>query len=440
MKSKQPPYNENAEKAVVGAAMLSNDEIENIRGIITPHHFYNENLKLIYSIILELYSSDRPADPLTVAEELEKKNMLDKVGGMDYVGSLTGYLPTLANAGEYAKIVYEKAILRNLIKIANNIAEKSYSAEIDAAEILEEAEKKILEVAKEKQNIDYVSIKEILKENIKRIHAACDKSGQVSGISTGFKDLDNMLSGLQKSDLFIMAGRPAMGKTTFALNIAKNVAMKDNNTVIIFSLEMADVQLGEKLISMQADVDTEKMKKGEVSDSDWIAIGESLNAYSEANIFIDHSSGISVNEIRNKCRRLASKQGSLELIVIDHLQLMETGKQEENRNQEISKITRSLKGLAKEMNCTVIALCQLSRQPGTRKGNRPILSDLRDSGSIEQDADIVTLLYRDDYYDPDTEKKGVTEVIIAKHRNGPVGTVELAWIPRVSKFGNLARL
>ncbi len=440
MKSKQAPYNENAEKAVVGAAMLSNDEIENIRGVVTPHHFYNENLKLIYNIILDLYSNDTPADPLTVAEELEKKRMLDKVGGIDYVGSLTGYLPTLANATEYAKIVYEKAILRNLIKIANNIAEQSYSGEIEAAAILEEAEKTILEVAKEKQNIDYVSIKDVLKENVKRIHEACNRSGEVVGLSTGFKDLDSMLAGLQKSDLFIMAGRPAMGKTTLALNIAKNVAMKDGNTVIIFSLEMADVQLGEKLISMQADVDTEKMKKGEITDPDWIAIGESLNAYSETNIFIDHSSGISVNEIRNKCRRLASKQGSVELVVIDHIQLMETGKQEENRNQEISKITRSLKGLAKELNCTVLALCQLSRQPGTRKGNRPILSDLRDSGSIEQDADIVTLLYRDDYYDPDTEKKGVTEVIIAKHRNGPVGTVELAWLPRVSKFGNLARM
>ena len=360
------------------------------------------------------------------------------VGGRGYIATLSTEVPTTTNAGEYAKIVAEKASLRRLIKAAEDIRERGFEDKEDPADVLDYAEKEIFDIAQQRQSKDFSHIKDVLMENVAMIDRAIQTKGQVIGLATGFKRLDELTSGLQKSDLVIVAARPAMGKTAFALNIAQNAAIKSNASVLLFSLEMSSEQLGQRLLSMESRVEMQKLKTGNIQRNDWERINMALDSLSNANIHIDDTPGISLMEMKNKCRRLKAESG-LDLVVIDYLQLMKAEGKSENRQQEISTLSRYLKLLAREMECPVIVLSQLSRAPEQRPDHRPVLSDLRESGSIEQDADIVMFLYRDDYYNKEnSEKPGICEISIAKHRSGPTGVFELTWVERYTKFSDKA--
>lgn len=359
------------------------------------------------------------------------------VGGRAYIATLTAEVPSTANAGEYAKIVSEKAMLRRLITAAEDITIKGYDDKMAAEELLDYAEGDIFRIAQKRQRNDYAKIQDVLMKNLRIIDQAVQNKGQVIGLPTGFKQLDEKTSGLQPSDLIIVAARPGMGKTAFALNIAQQSAVKAGASVLIFSLEMSQEQLGQRLIAMQARVESEKLKKGTLDLKDWDRINFALNELNNTKIVIDDTPGISIMEMRNKCRRLKAEQG-LDLIVVDYLQLMTFDGRADSRQQEISALSRHLKLLAREMNCPVIVLSQLSRAPELRQDKRPMLSDLRESGSIEQDADIVMFLYRDDYYNENTEKPGVCEINIAKHRSGPTDRIDLTWVARYTKFSDKA--
>lgn len=374
---------------------------------------------------------------LTVCEELNRRKALDMVGGRAYIATLTAEVPSTANAGEYAKIVSEKAMLRRLITAAEDITIKGYDDKMAAEELLDYAEGDIFRIAQKRQRNDYAKIQDVLMKNLRIIDQAVQNKGQVIGLPTGFKQLDEKTSGLQPSDLIIVAARPGMGKTAFALNIAQQSAVKAGASVLIFSLEMSQEQLGQRLIAMQARVESEKLKKGTLDLKDWDRINFALNELNNTKIVIDDTPGISIMEMRNKCRRLKAEQG-LDLIVVDYLQLMTFDGRADSRQQEISALSRHLKLLAREMNCPVIVLSQLSRAPELRQDKRPMLSDLRESGSIEQDADIVMFLYRDDYYNENTEKPGVCEINIAKHRSGPTDRIDLTWVARYTKFSDKA--
>lgn len=432
-----PPHNEEAERSVLGAVMLNKDVLSEILEEVTADDFYNESHKEIFRAIWELYKDNTAVDMLTVCEELKKRKSLDMAGGRAYIATLTSEVPSTANAVEYAKIVAEKATLRQMIKTSEDITEKGYDAKMAAGEILDYAESGIFKIAQKRQKNDYAKIQDVLLTNIKIIDAAAQNKDKIVGIPTGFKDIDEKTSGLQRSDLIIVAARPAMGKTAFALNIAQQSAVKAGSSVIIFSLEMSKEQLGQRLLAMQARVEMQKLKQGDLDRKDWDRITMALDELNNTKIVIDDTPGISLMEMRNKCRRLKAEQG-LDLVVIDYLQLMSLQGKTDNRQQEISTISRNLKLLAREMDCPVIVLSQLSRAPEQRQDHRPILSDLRESGSIEQDADIVIFLYRDDYYNENTDKPGVCEVNIAKHRSGPTDKVELTWVSRYTKFSDKA--
>ena len=437
MKERIPPHNEEAEKSVLGAVMLNKDVLSEVLEEVTADDFYNESHREIFRAIWELYKENTAVDMLTVCEELKKRKALDMAGGRAYIATLTAEVPSTANAVEYAKIVAEKATLRQMIKTSEDITEKGYDAKMDAGEILDYAESGIFKIAQKRQKNDYSKIQDVLLTNIKIIDQAAQNKDKIVGIPTGFKDIDEKTSGLQRSDLIIVAARPAMGKTAFALNIAQQSAVKAGSSVIIFSLEMSKEQLGQRLLAMQARVEMQKLKQGDLDRKDWDRITMALDELNNTKIVIDDTPGISIMEMRNKCRRLKAEQG-LDLVVIDYLQLMSLQSKTDNRQQEISAISRNLKLLAREMDCPVIVLSQLSRAPEQRQDHRPILSDLRESGSIEQDADIVIFLYRDDYYNENTEKPGVCEVNIAKHRSGPTDNVELTWVSRYTKFSDKA--
>ncbi len=437
MKERIPPHNEEAEKSVLGAVMLNKDVLSEVLEEVTADDFYNESHREIFRAIWELYKENTAVDMLTVCEELKKRKALDMAGGRAYIATLTAEVPSTANAVEYAKIVAEKATLRQMIKTSEDITEKGYDAKMDAGEILDYAESGIFKIAQKRQKNDYAKIQDVLLTNIKIIDQAAQNKDKIVGIPTGFKDIDEKTSGLQRSDLIIVAARPAMGKTAFALNIAQQSAVKAGSSVIIFSLEMSKEQLGQRLLAMQARVEMQKLKQGDLDRKDWDRITMALDELNNTKIVIDDTPGISIMEMRNKCRRLKAEQG-LDLVVIDYLQLMSLQSKTDNRQQEISAISRNLKLLAREMDCPVIVLSQLSRAPEQRQDHRPILSDLRESGSIEQDADIVIFLYRDDYYNENTEKPGVCEVNIAKHRSGPTDKVELTWVSRYTKFSDKA--
>ena len=437
MKERIPPHNEEAEKSVLGAVMLNKDVLSEVLEEVTADDFYNESHREIFRAIWELYKENTAVDMLTVCEELKKRKALDMAGGRAYIATLTAEVPSTANAVEYAKIVAEKATLRQMIKTSEDITEKGYDAKMDAGEILDYAESGIFKIAQKRQKNDYAKIQDVLLTNIKIIDQAAQNKDKIVGIPTGFKDIDEKTSGLQRSDLIIVAARPAMGKTAFALNIAQQSAVKAGSSVIIFSLEMSKEQLGQRLLAMQARVEMQKLKQGDLDRKDWDRITMALDELNNTKIVIDDTPGISIMEMRNKCRRLKAEQG-LDLVVIDYLQLMSLQSKTDNRQQEISAIPRNLKLLAREMDCPVIVLSQLSRAPEQRQDHRPILSDLRESGSIEQDADIVIFLYRDDYYNENTEKPGVCEVNIAKHRSGPTDKVELTWVSRYTKFSDKA--
>ncbi|AUG56237.1 MAG TPA: replicative DNA helicase [Ruminiclostridium sp.] len=433
-----PPQSIEAEQSVLGASLLDKEVLSSITEIIDVSDFYRDDHKEIFEAIMDLYERGEPIDLITVSEQLKIRGSLDAVGGLEYLTGLVNAVPTTANAKHYAKIVEEKSILRKLIKISSEIINMGYEQAEEVEYILDKAEKGIFDISQGRNSQGFAQIKDVLIETFDRLEELYNSKGSVTGIPTGFIDLDHKTAGLHNSDLILIAARPAMGKTSFALNIAQYAAIHSQVPVAIFSLEMSKEQLVNRMLCCEAMVDAQRMRTGQLEDSDWQKIAKALGPISDAPIFIDDTPGVTAAEIRAKCRRLKIEK-DLGLVVIDYLQLMQGRGRSENRQQEISEISRSLKILAKEINVPVIALSQLSRAPELRGDHRPILSDLRESGAIEQDADIVMFLYRDDYYNPETEKKNVAEVIIAKHRNGSTGTVELAWLGQYTKFANLEK-
>ena len=440
MVGKIPPHNEEAEKSVLGSAMLSKDALLDVLSHVRPKDFYSSIHKEIFEVILELNHKNAPVDTLTVSEELKKRNSLEMVGGRAYIATLSMSVPTTSNAAEYAKIVAEKSTLRQLIQAASDIIEKSYQEKMEAEEVIDFAERNIFEISQQKQTKDFTPLKDVLLENLNLIDKAANMEGGITGVASGFSDLDEITAGLQRSDLIVLAARPAMGKTAFALNVAQQAATKAGAKIIIFSMEMSKEQLGQRLLAIESRIELQRLKTGKLDQQHWIQIQEAMDQLSPANIFIDDTPGISIMEIKNKCRRLKAEKG-LDLILVDYLQLMNYEGRSESRHQEITALSRAFKQLAREMDCPVILLSQLSRGPEQRSGDakRPVLSDLRDSGAIEQDADIVLFLYRDEYYNPDTEEKNICEVSIAKHRSGPTGIVKLAWLDKYTKFGDIRR-
>lgn len=411
-----------------------NTAVESIR----PSDFYKEANKEIFETIVELYNRNEPVDLITLSEELKKRGTLENIGGVTYLASLSGSVATTANVKYYCDIVEEKSILRRLIKSCDEIMAKSFEDSEEVNSIIESAEKNIFDITQGRNREGFFPIREVLLDSFSKIEQMAMKEDGLTGLTSGFIDIDNKLSGLQKSDLILLAARPSMGKTALGLNIALNSALKGNAKVGVFSLEMSKEQLVQRLLSSISHVDLQKIISGKLNEDDWLKIVKAMGPLSETDIYIDDTAGISLMEMKAKCRKLKIEKG-LDLIVIDYLQLMQSDSPSESRQQEISSISRGLKALAKEMDCPVLALSQLSRAPELRSDHRPILSDLRESGAIEQDADVVMFLYRDEYYNQDTEKKNIGEVIIAKHRNGPTGTVELLWMGQFTKFVNLER-
>ena len=429
-----PPHNDDAEKSVLGSIILDKDVLFEVLEFLKPEDFYSEMHKEIYTAIVELNRKNEPVDTLTVAEELKKRKSLEMVGGRAYIAFLSTVVPSTSNAGQYAKIVAQKAVLRKLISTASEIIEKGYQEKMDPDTVLDFAEQSIFDIAQARQGKDYQPLKDILWDNISKIDEMSKLEGNLTGVTTGYMDLDEKTSGLQKSELIVLAARPSMGKTAFALNIAQHAAMKGQAKVLIFSLEMSKELLGQRMLSMESRVDIQKLKKGSLDRKDWDQIHIALDNLSKTDIFIDDSPGINMMEIKNKCRRLKAEKG-LDLIILDYLQLMNSEGRAESRQQEITALSRSLKQLARELDCPVLVLSQLSRAPEQRQDHSPVLSDLRESGSIEQDADIVMFLYRDEYYTKElSEKPNVCDVIIAKQRNGPTGKIELTWLSKYTRF------
>ena len=436
---KVPPHDEDAEQAVLGSMLTDNDAVMAAVEVLKEDAFYREDNKIIYQAILNLYSKSEPIDIITLKDELESMGKFEQVGGFEYLASLPDKVPTTANVQKYIKIVEEKSVLRNLIKTANEIIELGYNPTEDVEDIMDGAEKKIFDIMQSKNTKSYTPIKDVLVESFTNLEKLYNQKQHVTGVPTQFYDLDDKTAGLHGSELILVAARPAMGKTAFALNIATNAALRANVPVAIFSLEMSKDQLVNRMLCSEAMVDSNKVRTGKLDEEDWTKLAEAIGPLSEAGVYIDDTPGISVMEIRTKCRKLKMEK-NIGLVVIDYLQLISgSNKRNGSREQEISEISRSLKVLAKELNVPVIALSQLSRAVEQRDDHRPMLSDLRESGAIEQDADIVMFLYRDDYYNEDSEKKNIAEVIIAKHRAGSTGTVELAWLGSYTKFANLAK-
>lgn len=408
--------------------------------ILRDEDFYRDDNKAIFEAMMNLYSRSEPIDIITVKSELVSNGKFEQVGGLEYLAMLPEKVPTTTNVDKYIKIVEEKSLLRNLIKTANDIIAVGYDQTEEVEDIMNVAEKKIFDVMQRKSQKGYNSIKDVLVGTFAELEKLYNQKGALSGIPTGFADLDYKTSGLHNSDLIIVAARPAMGKSAFAINIATNVAVQSNVPVIIFNLEMSKEQVANRIICSEAMVDSNKIRTGKIEDEDWIKLANASGKLAEAPIYIDDTPGISIMEIRAKCRKMKLEK-NIGLVVIDYLQLVQaSGKKNGSREQEISEISRSLKILAKEINVPVIALSQLSRAAEQRKDDhRPMLSDLRESGAIEQDADIVIFLYRDDYYNENSEKKNVAEIILAKHRGGSTGTVELAWLGNYTKFANLEK-
>ncbi len=434
-----PPQSLEAEQSVLGSMLIDKEVVPVVMEILKPEDFYRPDHKEIYDVIIELFDRAQPIDLITVSERLKLHGKLDLVGGLEYLTNIATEVPTTANVKHYAKIVEEKALLRKLIKASSDIVDLGYSASEEVTFILDKAEQNIFDILQKRSSQGFVPIKDVLVDTFNKLEELYNNSGNITGIPTGFADLDFKTSGLHNSDLILIAARPAMGKTAFALNLAQNAAVHSNVPVAVFSLEMSREQLVNRMLCSEAMVDSNRMKTGKLEDNDWQKVAKALGPLSEAPIFIDDTPGVSITEIRAKCRRLKLEH-NLGLVIIDYLQLMQGSRSKsENRQQEISEISRSLKILAKEINVPVITLSQLSRAPETRTDHRPILSDLRESGAIEQDADIVMFLYRDDYYNPETEKKNIAEVILAKHRNGSTGTVELVWLGQYTKFANLEK-
>ncbi|PSL40017.1 replicative DNA helicase [Planomicrobium soli] len=429
-----PPHNQEAEQSVIGAIFLEPQSLITVAEIVMPEDFYRISHQKIFQTMLTLSDQGKAIDVVTVTEELSVKKELEDVGGLSYLTEIANAVPTAANVAHYAHIVEEKALLRRLIRVATSIVEDGFTREDEVGALLAEAEKKMMEVSNRKNAGDFIHIKDVLVKTYDNIELLHTRKGDVTGIPTGFRDLDKMTAGFQRNDLIIVAARPSVGKTAFALNVAQNVATRADENVAIFSLEMGAEQLVMRMLCAEGNIDAQIMRTGALQNEDWRKLTMAMGSLSNAGIFIDDTPGIRVNDIRAKCRRLKQEHG-LGMIMIDYLQLIQgPGRAGENRQQEVSDISRSLKGLARELEVPVIALSQLSRGVEQRQDKRPMMSDLRESGSIEQDADIVSFLYREDYYDKETEDQNVIEIIIAKQRNGPTGTVKLAFVKEYNKF------
>jgi len=432
------PHNPEAEQSVIGSMIMDKDAIIMASEVISSSDFYDQQLAILFDTILELYNEGKPVDLVTLQDRLKEKDAPAQLSSLEFIRDLVASVPTSANVKYYAQIVKEKAVLRRLIKVAEEMASDCYLDKEKLDVILDKAERHIFDIVQNRGTKEFADIKEIVLRSIDSIEAASKNQGHVTGIATGFYDLDYKTAGLQPSDLILIAARPSMGKTAFALNIAEYVALRSNITTAIFSLEMSQDQLVKRLLAMNARVDSQKIRTGNLSADEWASLMESARIIGNSNLIIDDTSAISVSELRSKCRKLKIER-NLGLVIIDYLQLMTGSKRTESRQQEISEISRALKSLAREINVPVIALSQLSRAVEQRIDKRPILSDLRESGAIEQDADVVMFIYRDDYYNHDTKEPGISEIIIGKQRNGPTGTVKLAWQAQYTKFANLER-
>jgi replicative DNA helicase len=434
-----PPQNLEAEQAVLGAVLLQAEALIAAMERIRSEDFYSGPHRNIFEAMVELAEDNQPVDLVTLTAHLQNKQLLEEIGGVGYLAKLASAVPTAANVEYYAQIVEEKSMLRRLIRTATNIVSDGYANADEVSVLLGDAEKKILEISNRRSGSGFVSIRDVLMEVFEKVEQLYSNRGNTTGIPSGFTDLDRMTAGFQRSDLIIVAARPSVGKTAFALNIAQNVGVRARETVAIFSLEMSAAQLVQRMVCAEGNVDAQRMRTGQMEGDDWEKLTMAIGALSESEVYIDDTPGITVAEIRAKCRRLKKERG-LGMILIDYLQLISgRGKAGENRQQEVSEISRTLKHIARELEVPVIALSQLSRGVEQRQDKRPMMSDLRESGSIEQDADIVAFLYRDDYYDKESEKKNIIEIIIAKQRNGPVGTVELAFLKQFNKFVSLDR-
>lgn len=433
---KLPPHSKEAEQAVLGAILLDQDKLILVGDFIKADDFYFRNHEIIYDAMVDLYDRATPIDTVTVHQYLSDKNLLDEAGGAVYLADLGNNVPFLENIEHYGRIIEEKSILRKLIQAATTIAQTGYSGDNEVAELLDSAERKIFEVSQRKVGKAFAQIKDVLPETVDRIEKLSKERGKVTGIPTGYSELDRMTSGFQKSDLIILAARPSVGKTAFALNIAQNIGVHTEETVAIFSLEMSKEQLVQRMLSAESHVDSQRLRTGQLLDDEWPRLTQGMSQLSKAKIFIDDSAMMTVMEMRAKLRRLQSEHG-LGIVIIDYLQLMHSHRRSENRQQEISEISRGLKALARELNVPVIALSQLSRSIEQRSNKKPLLSDIRESGSIEQDADIVGFLSREDYQNDEAEENKIVEVIIAKHRNGPIGEVQLLFLKEINRFVNL---
>lgn len=433
-----PPHNVEAERAVIGAMMLNADAIMVCSELLTSDEFYQQQYGIIFDALVEMYKDGVGADLVTLQNKLREKEVTPELYSVEYLGELLASVPTSANVKFYAEIVHEKAVLRRLIRVGEQVTKDCYMDSQPLEDILEDTEKSVFDVIQQRGGSEFEPIRDVVLRTLDSIEKAAKQKGNITGLETGFRDLDAKTAGLQKSDLILIAARPAMGKTAFVLNIAEYVALHSNSTIALFSLEMSKEQLVKRMLAMNSMVDSQKIRTGDLEDDDWDKLVGSVRKIGNSNLVIDDTSGITASELRSKCRKLKIEQG-LDLVIIDYLQLM-TGagkRKSDSRQQEISDISRSLKVMARELNVPVIALSQLSRAVESRPDKRPMLSDLRESGAIEQDADIVMFIYRDEYYNPDSEKKGVAEVIVAKQRSGPTGPVELAWLSQYTKFGNL---
>ncbi|QHQ60091.1 replicative DNA helicase [Anaerocolumna sedimenticola] len=432
------PHSTEAEQSVIGSMIMDKDAIVAASELITGEDFYENRYGVLFDAMLELFNEGKPVDLITLQNKLKEKDVPPELCSLEFIRDLITSVPTSANVRYYANIVKEKSTLRQLIKVTESITNECYLDKEKLETILEDSEKKMFDILQKRNSGEFVSIKEIVFKSLESIEAAARNKGSVTGVATGFYDLDYKTAGLQPSDLILIAARPSMGKTAFVLNIAEHVVLRNNVTTAIFSLEMSKDQLVKRIMSMHSKVNSQSMRTGDLSDDDWLKLVESARVIGNSNLIIDDTSSISISELRSKCRKFKLEH-NLGLVIIDYLQLMTGGKKSESRQQEISEISRSLKGLARELNVPVVALSQLSRAVEQRPDKRPMLSDLRESGAIEQDADIVMFLYRDDYYNHDSEEAGISEVIIGKQRNGPTGTVKLAWLSQYTKFANLER-
>ena len=442
-KLKLPPHSVEAEQSLLGGLLIDNEAIDKIADLMSEVDFYRHDHRLIYHHISKVIEANQPADIITVGESLEKSDELKNVGGIAYLGMLAENTPTSANIRGYAQIIRERSIMRSLAMVGSDIAESAYSPQgRDAQQLLDESEAKIFQIAEsgKRDNIGFSDIQHLLPKVVESVEERMQNASDVTGMPTGFTDLDKMTSGLQPSDLIIIAGRPSMGKTSLALNMAEHVAIEKKMPVAVFSMEMASMQLTTRLIGSVGRVDQHKMRTGQLDDDDWEKLTDSLGQLNEAPIHIDEGSALNTFEVRARARRLQRQVGQLGLIVIDYIQLMSapSGKQTENRATEISEISRSLKSLAKELNVPVVALSQLNRSVEQRVDKRPVMSDLRESGAIEQDADVIMFIYRDEVYNPESPDKGLAEILLAKQRNGPVGVVKLTFLGQYTRFENYA--